>query len=220
VNFIQLVNDVRRESSVSGSSVTTTVSQTGEFARLAKWVQRAYEDIQSAYMDWFFLHKESTFTTVIGQRRVTPPTDLNIWDVEKLYDAAGNKMHVMYRNQVDWFLDPLKTGKPQTLIIEPNNQILLWPAPDAAYTYTYEYFRKPFQLLVDTDEPAFPEHFQKVITGRAMMYYANYESAPEIEKQGMEIYLEARRNLIAHQTQDQQQSYGRSSPRDIQIVAQ
>lgn len=217
MTFLELVNDLRREASVSGSAVTTTINQTGESRRLVEWIKRAYTEIQNIYFDWRFLRVKSTFTTVANNDTITAPDDLNIYDIGRFYDADGSHVEVMQEEDIDWYLDPDKTGRPEFIIIKSDNNLRLYPKPDAAYVYTYDYFRKPFELSGDADVPVFDAQFHTVITARAMTYYANYESAPEIMKQGTELWQIFYPRLMAKEAPDKAQYYGRSDPKEIRI---
>lgn len=220
MTFLELVNDLRREASVSGSGVTTVLNQTGEPARLVRFIQTAYTEIQNIYFDWKFLRKESTFATVAGNNLITPPADLHIWDVKRIYDADGNPVDVIDYDDLDIKINSSETGRPQLFIVKNDNKLLMYPKPDAIYEYSYNYFRNPFKLTVDTDTPAFPEQFHKVIVGRALIMYGNYESAAEAVKAGTELYQTFYPRLHASQAPNKDQTYGRSSPQHIQVVAQ
>lgn len=220
MNKLELVNDLRMEASVSGSGITTTVGQTGEPARLVKWIEQAYEEIQNIYFDWNFLRKDATVTTVSGQSKRTAEDDVGIYNLDDFYTAAGAEMDVRERIDLDHQLPSINNGTPYLIVVEPNKDLFFYPTPDAAYTYNYSYFRKPFTLDGDDAEPAFPEQFHKLIVARAMIYYGNYESAVEVKSQGTELWQVYLPRLTASQAPHKSQTYGRSQPRHIQVVAQ
>lgn len=220
MTFLELVNDLRGEASVSGSGVTTVQNQTGEPGRLVRFIQTAYTEIQNVYFDWKFLRKESTFSTIAGNSLILPPTDLHVWDNSRIYDADGNDVEVIDYDELDIKIDSSQTGRPQLFIVKNDSKLLMYPKPDAIYSYSYDYFRKPFELLIDTDVPAFPEQFHKLIVGRALIMYGNYESAAESVKAGTELYQTFFPRLVASQAPNKDQTYGRSTPQHIQVVAQ
>ncbi|MDT8364292.1 MAG: hypothetical protein RQ714_06555 [Nitrosomonas sp.] len=220
MTLIELVNDLRREASVSGSAVTTAVNQTGENRRLVEWVKRAYTEIQNIFFDWRFLRVHGTFTTTAGNNTITAPADLNIYDVSRFFDDEGRELEIFQEEEVDWYLNPNLSGRPEYIIIKSDNNLRLYPTPDAAYSYTYDYFRVPFELVADSDEPAFDKQFHTIITARAMTYYANYESAPEIMKQGTELWQIFYPRLMAKEAPDKVQYYGRSDHKEIRVVAE
>ena len=53
--FLELTQDLHRESGAAGSAPSTVVGQTGEAQRLVKWIQRADLQIQKLWHDWEFL---------------------------------------------------------------------------------------------------------------------------------------------------------------------
>lgn len=217
MTFLELVNALRRECSVSGSGVTTVANQTGESKRLVEWIQQAHEDVQNYFFDWRFLKKTATFTTQNTTNIIQPPADLNIWDLERLYDSSGNEVEFVEYADVRELIDPTVIGEPTRFILKNDNTLLADPYPDAAYEFTYDYFRSPQVLSADNDEPLIPVQFQRAIIGRAMMYYGNYESATEIKQQGAELFEYTLSKLVANQTATKQQFYGRSDSMDIRI---
>lgn len=67
MNFLQLVQRLRTETKASGTTVTTTVGQVGEYARLVNWINDAWLDIQSDQVDWGWMRANVTFPTVTGR---------------------------------------------------------------------------------------------------------------------------------------------------------
>lgn len=63
MNYVQLVDRLRQECGVSGSTITTTVGQAGEYARLVTWINQAWLDVQMARHDWGWMRKTATFQT-------------------------------------------------------------------------------------------------------------------------------------------------------------
>lgn len=217
MNFLQLVNELRREASVSGSGVTTTFNQTGEAGRLARWIARAYEEIQNKHVDWFFLRKQGTFTTTVGNNVIQPPSDLNVWDIERFFDANGVPVPLYeYANHKERLANG-QSGKPDLFLIRNDNRLLADRTPDGAYQYEFDYFRTPHKLTSDTTEPLIPEHLRNVIVARAMIFYGNYESAAEIKQQGTELFQMYMEQLTNQQTPNKQQYYARAQPAEIRV---
>lgn len=67
MNFLELVQRLRSETKASGTTVTSVVSQAGEYARLVNWINDAWLDIQSAHTDWGWMRSDVTFPTVTGR---------------------------------------------------------------------------------------------------------------------------------------------------------
>lgn len=221
MNRLELVNKLHQECSVSGNAVPSTIDQTGEYARLVAWIDTAYEEIQTEYFDWKFLKVfNSSFTTNTGTNIIPAPSDLGIWDVERMFDDSGNRLDVIeYADLIDK-IDNSITGKPSRLIIMDDNTLMTDPYPDDAYTYEFDYFKVPDIMTADGDTPIFPANFHRVIYARAMILYGNYEAAEEVIKQGTELYKLSFKQLMNHQLPRKQDYYGRGAMVHLQVTAQ
>lgn len=76
MNYLELCKRVHQElgagdGSLPGTVPTTVTGQAGDLLRIAGWVQRAWEDIQSTHEDWLFLQREGTLATVVNQQAYT-----------------------------------------------------------------------------------------------------------------------------------------------------
>jgi len=72
MNYLQLVNRTRVECGITGPTLTTVQSLTGEAARIANWVTSAWVDIQTSKEDWLFMREPVTFNCVSQQQFYTP----------------------------------------------------------------------------------------------------------------------------------------------------
>lgn len=213
--YLQLVQRLAVEAGASGSIVTCQ-GQTGEAARLCTWIQDAYRDVQEVHEDWGFLLQPVSFATVAQQATYTPTqcglTDFGYWKRGSfrtyitsgttstevfLADSAYNDWRDMYQ------FGALRTTymRPVTVAISPYDKSLcLGPVPDSTgYTVVGEYFRKPFELVNDTDTPVIPDKFQMIIVWRALTYYALYEGAPEALQRGQTEFNRLMRMMEADQ---------------------
>jgi hypothetical protein len=82
VNFLALVQRLKTECGVSGSTPTSVVSQTGEYGRLVNWINTAWMDIQMMRQDWDWMRTTATFPTVTGQATYTT-TQIGLTDFGK-----------------------------------------------------------------------------------------------------------------------------------------
>jgi hypothetical protein len=105
-----------------------------------------------------------------------------------------------YEDVKDEILDT-SSGTPWRVTIMPNNTLRFEGTPDAADTFKGDYYRGPDEdeLAANTDESSIPSRFHRVILGRALILYANYESAPEAKIQGQEIFEDYLARLENHQ---------------------
>ena len=69
---------------------------------------------------------------------------------------------------------------PEIYAIKPDNNLDLYPTPDAIKTISAEYWKTPTEMSVDGSHSAIPSRFRKIIIARAKIYYAENEDATEI----------------------------------------
>ena len=190
MTFLQLCQRLREEAGISGSGPSTVLNQTGVYATLVRWVQRAYAEIQFAEPRWDWLWVEGTFDTVVGQRDYDPVADLgltnfNQWEKNSLYvrrpvPTQRWPLQFMEFEVHRHFYVLQQTEQVLIYTFTPNKKLRFDYMPNAVETVEFEYWRKPFQLVNDLDEPAFPEQYHDIILYKALMYYAANEEAAEI----------------------------------------
>jgi len=220
MNFLEGVQRFRQECGASGSGPASVVGQKGEMLRFVSWYQTACEEIESKYFDWQFLWASGPLSLVADQSVYLPavlPSDLNIFDTDSFrLDGALLDKAIAYETLSGDLAT--QSSKPVSVITRPDGGLIIDPAPDQSYTLTFDYFRVPKALVNNNDAPNIPERYHRVILGRAMMLYANFESAPEIKAQGEEMYAVALRQLESSQLAGYAQTYGRSEHDEITVV--
>lgn len=213
-DYLSLVQLLHDESGAAGVAPTTVVSQTGEAKRLVNWVRRADLQIQNKWINWKFLRAEFTTgnQTSDGVATLSKPATLKTWDLATfriIYpgETVENPLEaVEYEDRKGDVFDTT-TGPPQVVIIMPDNSLRFEQVPDGIYTILADFYVKPTQLAVNTDISVIPEEqHETAILGRALMYYANHENAPEAKTQGQELYAEGLAELENHQLPNQNYS--------------
>ncbi len=199
MNLLQLVNQTRVECGVSGPTLASAQNLTGESARILAWVQQAWIDVQTSKEDWLFLREPFEFNTVASQWEYTAAnaglTDFGNWKRDSFRASSVNNLYrdEQLLNYMDWttyrnlyrYANMRNTyARPVVVSITPNKDLAFGSTPDQAYTIVGEYYTQPVNLSADTDIPGIPDRFQMIIVYRAMMYYAGYESAPEVLSRG------------------------------------
>jgi hypothetical protein len=199
MNLLQLVNQARVECGVSGPSLTTVQNLTGESARIASWVQQAWIDIQTSKEDWLFLRNTFSFNTTaqVWEYSATAAglTDFGNWkrDSFRCSTVGSNHGDEQLMNYMEWttyrnlyqYANMRQTyARPVVVSIMPNKDLAFGAIPNQAYLIDGEYYTQPVSLSADTDVPGIPARFQMIIVYRAMMYYAGFESAPEVLSRG------------------------------------
>jgi len=201
MNLLQLVQALQRESGTGNQAISSVASLSGESLRLLNWVLQADLTIQSLVYDWLYLWvgDATAVTTGIGVNTYAGPSDLNVWDRESFF-IDGTAVSVVEDFDRSTFPRTAATGKPNSIYILPNNQLRVYPTPDAAYDITFDYWKKPVQMAVaNTSESVIPSQFRYAIVFEALSYYATFENAQEAmakASQGISTWLP---KLEAHQ---------------------
>lgn len=222
--YLQLVQDLHVGVGAAGVKPVAVTGLTGEAERLANWIKRADNLIQLKYTNWMFLRNVFSTATSAGVATLSKPAALRYWDEKTFritYPGETEKYPipvVEYDGAKEDVLDT-NQGVPSRIIIMPNRDLQFEPVPDAAYTITADYYVRPTLLAASADVSAIPEEFHDIILGRAMILYANFESAPEIKDQGEEIYLEQLALLENDQLPNQFQSRFRTGA-EIEVIAE
>lgn len=215
--FLQLVQDLFIEVGASGSPPTTTVSQTGEAARLVRYIHDAELEIQNLWVDWKWLRKTLTaytgtqnqtgiFTTLNGTVSAFP-VDLADWDYKtfQIFPAGSTfpqPMPTAEWQDVRWeVFDTVDFTQPWRVLIMPDNTLRFDLIPDQSYQLYMEYRSVPYDLKVDADVSNIPARFNRIIVEWARLKYGGFENAAE------QVQLA------------QTQIMGNSNPSGIQTVA-
>lgn len=200
MNYLQLTNRLRQECGVTGPDLTTVqgLSPTTEAARLANWIQNAWNDIQTSKEDWLFLREVFVFNTVAQQQVYTPAeaglSDFGSWKRDSFRCSSdGTYADEQLMNYMEWvtFRNLYQYGnmrttyaRPVVVSITPEKNLAFGSIPDQVYRINGEYYTQPVTLSADADAPAIPDRYHMIIVYRAMMYYAGYEAAPEVYQRG------------------------------------
>ena len=81
--FLELVQDVHKEFSLSGDPPASVLNQIGLFADLVRWTADAAYEIEASRGNWNFMWSDDwTSSVTVGSAVITAPTDLGAWDRE------------------------------------------------------------------------------------------------------------------------------------------
>ena len=191
--FLELCKDMARDVGIPGSgpsSVTSTALSEEENA-VIRYVKKADVDIQSRWFDWDFLWSEAGISTISGTSTLTStntgfPSALGNWKVDSfVWEKATDDYLVLDHMFWNEYRDTYKYGTvdsngPEVYSIKPDNNIDLYPTPDAIKTISVEYWKTPTEMSIDASESPIPTRFHKIIIARAKIYYAENEDAPEV----------------------------------------
>lgn len=201
---LELALQLRRDCGISGSETTTT-ADTGEWADVVGWIDRAWRDIQVAHTDWLWMRESSSFVTVAEQAEYpydAAPLSLTnfakwVPDTFRIYkDAIANEIWLNQYKDYDQFRDTYLRGslrtsyaQPTSIVISPSKSLILaLPPNDTSYTVTGDYQKGPQVLTADSDVPEMPTRFHDAIIFKAMVYAGVRESAAELIDLGREEF--------------------------------
>lgn len=195
--FLQLVNDVERESGTIAQSqrLTTVTGATGRQEKIVAWTRQAWEMIQRERSDWRFRRKQFSGTLTIGQMAYSATdlaiTDFGGWESEAegfmpytIYDASigqADETHLRWIPFRSW-LQAYDVGapdqyRPNVIAVGFDRKINVGPPPDKAYTLRGWYKREVQSLSDDADVPYIDDEFHQAIVWRALMLLAEDDEA-------------------------------------------
>lgn len=223
MTYLELCQRMILECAISGT-MTTTVSQTGEFLRVTTWINQAWVDIQTERQTWDFMRSSQlngggvSFATVSGQA-IYPlgsgagtvgvtAANFDSW-VPRSFRDQTTSVGVNDQVPLSWIsydawrdayaMGALQsvTTRPVAIAVGPNNEICVGPYPTATYTLTGDYYRAPATMAIDADTPTnLPAQYQMAIVWRAMRdAYGQYEAAPEVLSRATTNYRRIDRSL-------------------------
>ena len=219
MNFLQLANRAKSKCRISGANLTTTLSQTGEFARLVAWVNEAWMEIQLSRADWKWMRNSMTFPTVGDQATYTLAqiestgtgfSDFGNWELEtfRCYTTSVGTNDEMELSWIDYnaWRNTYQIGATRTTDTRPS-QFTVTPAlgiglgctPADGYTISGDYFKVATEMAADADIPALPEQFHMAIIYKVMMYYGVSEAKPEVYDEGNDSYTRMMERLELQQ---------------------
>tara|TARA_R110002020_G_scaffold79249_1_gene198816 strand:- start:438 stop:1148 length:711 start_codon:yes stop_codon:yes gene_type:complete len=191
--YLVLCQDMARDVGIPGtgpSAVDATDLSEEEIA-VVRYIQTADQDIQSRWFDWDFLWSEATISCISGTSTLTStntgfPTTLGNWKLDSMvWDKTSDSYQILEYQEWNSYREMYKYGTidsdvPEVFAVKPNNDIDLYPTPNATTAISAEYWATPTLLTSDSDISAIPPRFHKIIIARAKMFYAENEDAPEI----------------------------------------
>lgn len=205
MNFLELCQAVRREAGISGNGPTSVVNQQGEYARIVNWVKNAWQEIQLKRSDWYFLRGSFSFDTTIGTASYAPSatgiaTRFKAWDIDSLkvyLKSAGinderRLVYLPYESfRANYLTGQRISSRPLYFTFDPALNLVVGDVPDAVYTISGEYFKKPqvFAFAASSDNNVAPdmrEEYHMLIVYEALRKYALFESAPEVLSYAMQ----------------------------------
>jgi hypothetical protein len=105
------------------------------------------------------------------------------FDLEKLQFVPWETWVDSYEGQMGAF------GRPQYFTIKPNGHYDFWPRADKGYFIKFKYTAEPGEFAAYSDEPAISEYLQYAIVWKAVMFYAQFDRAADVERRAKQRYM-------------------------------
>lgn len=204
MNRLELAQQLRRDSGISGEESTTIGATSGEWSDVVNWVDRAWRDIQNEHTNWQWMRATASFSTIAGQAEypyASAPLSLSnfaSWlpGTFRIYkNTIDNELILQqldYRHFRDIYIlgtTRATYGYPSAITVSPTKSLILaLPPEDTSYTVLGDYQKTPTAMSLDTDSPDMPERFHMAIVYRGMMFAGFKESASELIQLGVTEY--------------------------------
>lgn len=202
MTFLELVQAVHRETGAGGTAPTSFANLTGEAERLKNYVRTADMFIQNRWVDWNYLWGESTVSLLSGTYQYSPVGSggaaINSYDRETFF-IGENKLAVVSWFDVRGEVREDSSMEPFQVVIMPDNSLRVDGTPDDSYTLNFAYYAKPVAMTLVDDESAIPAQYHDAIVGKAIMYYAEFENAPEQMQKGQTMFADFYMALESHE---------------------
>ncbi|MBY0451220.1 MAG: hypothetical protein K2X01_11410 [Cyanobacteria bacterium] len=202
MNFLEIVNEVLNE--LDTPTVSTLSGATGLTKRVMNWVNRTISDIFNRSNDWAFREATGSLTTVAGVDTYSLASTVDV-DSFKTLVLRDTKIPLTYLDYEDWDQRNSTSGIPGCYTIF-QNQIILSPKPDKAYTLDYRHQVKPVKLVNDTDTPIIPDKWHHVIldgsTYRAKLFLndEDFRDQQALYEQGIKLMLSHNRDFLGRES--------------------
>lgn len=183
-DFLGLVNDVNRRLNEVELTSSNFNSARGFYSHAKDAVNSAIQDINQTHTEWPFNYSSEDEVLVVGQTRYDFPADTKLVDMEtfriRFNETLGvrtEKLQIIsYEEYLDRFVDQEYNtdtslrSVPRFVFRAPNLQYGISPAPDQAYTLTFEYFINSPALSNFNDVPIIPEVYRHIVIDGSMYY--------------------------------------------------
>lgn len=226
MTFLELCQTVRQEVGISGTGPTTVLNQEGQLKVIVDFVAAADTEIQTLWADWNFLWGQYSSTTSAGTRApaTQKPTDLGSWDDSSFFldyttDDNVSLELLLYPDYRSLQRNGVAVNdQPTYVVVQPDQNIILDPPPDATYTITADYWKTPTKMTANADISAIPTQFHRIIVARAKTMWAEREEAPEILLASAAEYADLLDKLESHSLPSQGARRMASVTEDISVM--
>jgi len=203
MTFLELCQAVRTGCGIAGTGPVSVVNQTGMHGKIVDWVKQSDLHIQGMYFDWRFMHKSASLSISVNNVEVVSPSDFYHIDKESIIiDDGTDKSDISlldYRTLRDSIKFNSISGKPDSIAIKPDNNLLLSATSDKSYTLTFDYYKKPVEMTENASLSAIPDMHHRLIILKSKLYFAEDQEADEMSKYILPEYDELLKKLESDQ---------------------
>ncbi len=206
MTFLEICQGYTRDCDIGSGedAISAVTGQVGELNRVVGDIINAWKELQMSKATWKFMRSTFTLSTTASDGIYTSANCTDVddsaaisrfggWrfldpvDPPKIYltsTGVGGERWLTY-TPWEFFksvyrIHSQNNGPPQHISFDPQENIVLGPVPDAAYTVTGDYYKSIQILAADTDVPDCKSNYHTLIQALAMKKYAFREHAPEI----------------------------------------
>lgn len=204
--------DITNEVLARMNEVTLTSSGFGSARGFQVQCKNAVNDsinfINHREFNWPFNHTTGSETLVAGTSRYSIPATAKTVDYDTFriskdstLGANGGGLSILdYKEYVERFISQeddttIQGGDPRAVVRTPDNNYLLYPYPNKAYTLKYDYYNNPIALTASTDVPAIPALYRAVIADGATAYAYQYRGETDQYQLNWQRFKEGINNM-------------------------
>lgn len=192
MNYLELCQALVSELGIGGGTGPSSVTgQTGKLALAVRWIQAADLWLNVKWVNWKYLscdYLEMVQAGVQVPPAASTPSGVKVkqWNRSAFYlnKFTGNASQLTWvpwpQFRAHYHVGVQLMGKSAVITNRDDNSLLLQRPADVTYSIHGEFWRRPPVLAQDTDTPAMPEDFHRVIIARAAVFYGNKEAAAEV----------------------------------------
>lgn len=186
--FLELVNDVGRESgTMGGQQLASVANAAGRWLKVVNWTRQAWEIVQRDRSDWLFLRKQFTASLFPGKARYTPVdlaiNDFGSWpslneDARKftMFDPTIGRadeaplLRISYDNWLARYdIGVVAQNRPTDYAFGDDRALYVGLTPNRQYTIRGHYRRSIQSLSADADIPYIHPDYHQIVVWRALM---------------------------------------------------
>ncbi len=212
MTYLELCQRFVQELGIAGggqNNPTAVTGQVGELLNVVNWIRAADLEINNQTRNWKYLWTEYSEALAVDDQEPPMPSNprARAWCKLTFYlnRFGTNQRKLNWMSWTDMQNVLAEPNRPTHIAIKPDGQLRLNAPMDIAATLTAEYYKAPTEMTDNSDVPAMPEEYHRVILCRAAVIYGGREDAPEIVNHYEPEYIEILSNLEADQKPEREQ---------------